>query len=245
MEVYLNSSDQLKAEVKRSMQDQSRLRKIPLKLSVRAKLGSPLEIEACDGTNKLSLETETPLEAAQKQPLSFESIKEIFSKLGRSIYTLESLEGEIEGKLFLNQKELKDLKNKMIKGMDEHRTKKFKPKFNHNFTLKKDNKPHFKETKPKLTLLLRKAEQLTYLLSNTTDFDFIDKIILDFEFGKDYFESVNQAKEKGIKIGIATTRILKPGEYHNFRLIERCEPDGILIRNLGALNYFKNSSFAL
>ena len=245
MEVYLNSSDQIKTEVKRSMQDQSSLIKIPLRIRVKAKLKSPLKIEVNDGTNTLSLESENPLESAQNRPLNLKSLIEIFSKLGRSIYILESLDGEVEDNLFLNQKELKSLKNHMIKAMNELRTKKRLPKFNKDFALKEKDKTHIEVNKPKLTLLLRKAEQLNHLLLNLTEFDFIEKIILDFEFGKDYFESVKLAKEKGIKIGIATTRILKPGEYHNFRLIERCAPDGILIRNLGALNYFKNSSFEL
>ncbi|MEO7780033.1 MAG: U32 family peptidase, partial [Fibrobacteria bacterium] len=39
------------------------------------------------------------------------------------------------------------------------------------------------------------------------------------------------------RAGIATTRILKPSEYHNLKVIESLAPDAVLVRNLGALGY--------
>jgi putative protease len=70
-------------------------------------------------------------------------------------------------------------------------------------------------------------------------------VYLDYEFGKGYTESVALLKEKGIKVGIATTRILKPNEYYNFKVIERANPDIILCRNLGAVYYFQEKAFEL
>jgi len=40
-------------------------------------------------------------------------------------------------------------------------------------------------------------------------------------------------------IHLATPRILKPGETGYFKLIERARPDGVLLRNLGALHYYR------
>ena len=66
----------------------------------------------------------------------------------------------------------------------------------------------------------------------------LHSVILDFEFGMDYEPSILALKEAGIRSGIATTRVLKPKEYTNFTRIERIAPEIILIRNLGALQYF-------
>jgi putative protease len=44
------------------------------------------------------------------------------------------------------------------------------------------------------------------------------------------------------QIFLATPRILKPGESGYLKLIEKAEPDGLLLRNLGALHYYKNRS---
>lgn len=244
MKVFLNSSDQLRAEVKKSVQDQDQLKRIPIDINYKATLGQPLKLIASDGINIIELSSGSILEESKSRALTKEDLNQAFSKLGRSIYKLNSLEGVIESELFLNSKELKNLKNSMISELSKKRTELSPLSPIQDIEIQEFNNSS-KAKAAKLTLLLRKASQLTYLLENTIEFDFIDKIILDFEFGKDYFSSVKLAKEKGIKIGIATTRILKPGEYHNFKLIERCNPDGILIRNLGALHYFKDSSFEL
>jgi len=44
------------------------------------------------------------------------------------------------------------------------------------------------------------------------------------------------------RILLATPRILKPGEMGYLKLIEKAEPDGLLLRNLAALEYYKNRS---
>jgi putative protease len=74
------------------------------------------------------------------------------------------------------------------------------------------------------------------------DVGYIKSVILDFEFGKDYQESLSLLKSQGIKAGIATTRILKPSEYYNLNTIIRCCPDLILVRNLGALEYLRSKT---
>jgi putative protease len=70
----------------------------------------------------------------------------------------------------------------------------------------------------------------------------LNLVILDFEFGKDYAESVALIRELGLKSAIATTRILKPKEYHHLKTIIRCRPDMILVRNLGALQFLKEET---
>jgi putative protease len=70
-------------------------------------------------------------------------------------------------------------------------------------------------------------------------------VYLDFEFGKNYLIAAKQIRAMGFQLGIATTRILKPSEYHNLKVIEAIAPDRILVRNLGALHYFSGKGFTL
>jgi putative protease len=49
----------------------------------------------------------------------------------------------------------------------------------------------------------------------------------------------------GYQVGIATTRILKPGELAHLKVIERIKPDEVLVRNLGALEYLRKSGLTL
>jgi putative protease len=103
------------------------------------------------------------------------------------------------------------------------------------------SKAHSENTM-KLNLLLREKGQVSDLIQavklGSIDKKALDTVTLDFEFGRDYQESVAALKEMGIKVGLATTRILKPNEYRNLKALADLKPDSILVRNLGALFYF-------
>jgi len=72
----------------------------------------------------------------------------------------------------------------------------------------------------------------------------VSRIYCDFEDIREYKEAVALVRksETASLIYLATPRIQKPGEVGYFKLIERQEPDGVLIRNLGALEYFKDNT---
>jgi len=50
-------------------------------------------------------------------------------------------------------------------------------------------------------------------------------------------------RQEGGEIYLATPRIQKASEVGYFKLIERAEPDGVLLRNLGSVDYFQQSDF--
>jgi putative protease len=65
-------------------------------------------------------------------------------------------------------------------------------------------------------------------------------VYLDFEDVRRYADAVAQVRGSGTatEVWLATPRIQKAGEQGFFRLIENARPDGVLIRNLGALTHF-------
>jgi putative protease len=73
----------------------------------------------------------------------------------------------------------------------------------------------------------------------------VGTVYLDFEFGKEYAPAVERVRALGCKVGIATTRVLKPGEMGHLKVIERLRPDEVLVRNLGALQYLRSSGLCL
>jgi putative protease len=91
-----------------------------------------------------------------------------------------------------------------------------------------------------LNLLIRNIEQLDLLETLP-----LGTVYLDFEFGKEYHLASERVRALGYKVGIATTRILKPGELAHLKVIERIQPDEVLVRNLGALEYLRNSGLKL
>lgn len=68
-------------------------------------------------------------------------------------------------------------------------------------------------------------------------------VYLDFEDIRDYAAGVRAVKEAGnrVPVFLATPRIQKPSETGYFKVMERAEPDGVLIRNLGAAEHFRHS----
>ena len=65
-------------------------------------------------------------------------------------------------------------------------------------------------------------------------------IYADFEDIRRYADVVSTVRDAktGAQILLATPRIQKAGEQGFFKLIENAGPDGVLIRNLGAIDYF-------
>jgi putative protease len=70
----------------------------------------------------------------------------------------------------------------------------------------------------------------------------VETIYCDFEDPRRYKDAVADFKSQisTSKILLATPRILKPGETGYLKLIERAEPDGLLLRNLAALEHYKH-----
>jgi putative protease len=63
-------------------------------------------------------------------------------------------------------------------------------------------------------------------------------VYCDFEDVRRYREAVEAARAGGLPIGVATLRVLKPGEEGWLRQILRAGADAVLCRNLAALEFF-------
>lgn len=244
-DIYLNSSDALKKDVHQSYEVRERKKRIPISIKALAELNSPLKLTVSDGINTFELKSDSMLEAAKNAGISTQSLTSQLGKLSHTPYILESISFNTSEALFISNQELKELKNQLIEKLNLARTQVTPPKRSEIDVLPKSYGQKNSSSSAKLNLLVRNIYQLKTVCDEFRNASFINKIILDYEFGKDYFDSVKIAREAGFVVYIATTRVLKPFEYHNFRLIERCAPDGLLIRNLGALNYFQKSDFKL
>jgi putative protease len=90
---------------------------------------------------------------------------------------------------------------------------------------------------PQLTVLCRSLDQIDVALRLG-----LTEIYADFEDIRRYHNAVDLVRQRGgAHILLATPRIQKAGEQGFFKLIENARPDGVLIRNLGAMDYFRAS----
>jgi putative protease len=93
----------------------------------------------------------------------------------------------------------------------------------------------------RLSVLCRNPAQAETLLSENPDL-----LYLDFEDLRRFNPTVEAIRQKAkVPVYLATPRIQKAGETGFFRLIENANPDGVLIRNLGALDYFRSAKLPM
>lgn len=247
--VYLTRKESIVKATTASMTNRDLKKRISINLSLSGSINERLKIHVSDSHHNFVVESQDKLEKASHSPISTSSLEKALSGLSQTPYKLGQFNNNITDEIYIHNRELKKLKQLIVKNLNERRVSvPSYDKIESTSTLA----PFIakKSQSPKLNILIRKASQLDDLISYLNDkglkyVDLVEYIILDFEFGKDYFPSVAKLKDNKIKVAIATTRVLKPNEYHNFRLIERCRPDAILVRNLGALNYFKGSEYKL
>jgi len=96
--------------------------------------------------------------------------------------------------------------------------------------------------KPPLYVLARTMEQLRAALkwSPPTDLVNLAAVYCELEDIRKYPDAVRMARDAGVKIGLATIRIVKPPEQGLLKLVAAAEPDLILIRNLAGLCLYRD-----
>ncbi|MFN0055507.1 MAG: DUF3656 domain-containing protein [Planctomycetales bacterium] len=94
---------------------------------------------------------------------------------------------------------------------------------------------------PRLSVLCRTLEQLQALADwqPASDLPRIDLVYCDFEDVRQSVRGTALCREHGLSVALATPRIIKPGEEGLVRQIANCQPQGVLVRNLAALHYYR------
>lgn len=245
-QVFLNKDPALERELAKSVSDKELQKRIPLTIKAKLKLGSPICLSVSDGSHEVKIESESILEAAKQKGASKSDIEKGLAGLGGSPFKLKSIAIELDENLFVPNQMLKNLRREFCEKLIALRTRVDIGEFK-DFHLTTNSAS---EIDPKTNILLRSKTQLDQFikgLDQVKEFDqtMVGTITLDYEFGKDYAESLKILKSNGFKTTIATTRILKPKELHHLKVIERLAPDEVLVRNLGALHFFKQAGMSM
>ena len=242
--VYLNSSSSLTKDLTKSFTDKHSFKKTNVEININAIVGKNIEVTFTYKNKKFMASSEAIIEEA-KSELNIKNVEKELSSLGSTPFTASKFEIETNGtNPFLPNKILKQLRRTVCEQIEASL---YKTKIIHLNDFNLNNiEEDYKVSTPKIRLLLRELEQVqTFLkeLENQSEVsEYLDSIILDFEFGKDYKLALELVRSASIKCAIATNRILKPGEYHHLKVLIRLAPDYILARNLGAKQFL--SEFA-
>jgi putative protease len=230
-QVWKTSDPQLERELRRTFEGNIPRPKRALKLIVAGKVGESLVLEA-EGCRVSSI---MPLQAAEKRPLTGDSLRAQLGRLGDTEFELGALENRLVGEVILPVSELNRLRRELVGQLQETGDRSQKTEARKSVLAKM--LPERKAqtlVAPRLVVLCRTLEQVGAALAED-----VRTIYADFEDIRRYGEAVRLVRAKpGVEIVLATPRILKPGEEGFLKTIATVTADAVLVRNLGALEFF-------
>ncbi len=244
--VWKTSDPYLEKHLRRTFEREIPAPKRVLDLLVKGRAGELLVIEAhVTGASEIAARAESAmvLQVARNRPLTDEVLKEQLGRLGETSLQLGSLVNVVEGRVILPMSELNRLRRELSQQIEDQIAKDDKPKTSPSRarvlapmleSLRQERDRFPMSGKAELFVLCRTLEQIEIALGSG-----ISTVYVDFEDIRRYHAAVRLVRSHGdAQILLATPRIQKAGEQGFFKLIEGANPDGVLIRNLGALHYF-------
>jgi putative protease len=266
--VYKTADPALERELQATFKGDLPIRKRrALHFTVTGQAGQPLVVEVRDLNGGVNAGLESPvlaqassampLEVAQKKPLTPETLAEQFGRLGGTPYELAGLDAQLEGAVIVPVSELNRLRRALVAALDllptapvyeapspEGLKSSARAMLAPLEEARLDLAP---AVEARLYVLCRSMEQIDAALAAG-----VTRLYVDFEDVRLYPDAVQHVRahnsaraaasasgpQTATEIFLATPRIQKPREEGFFKLIARANPDGVLIRNLGAIAFF-------
>jgi U32 family peptidase len=237
--VWKTSDPALDRRLRTTFETEKPYRTFGVAVSVFGQEGSPMRTIWTDvalGTT-VAIESEIPLERAEKRPLGHEVLSEQFGRLGGTLLHLDRLEVSLKGDVIVPMRELNRIRREAAEQLELLREK--PPVYSkrevdeyRNAAVTAANRPIAADVR--LTALCRSLEQVQAAVKT----DEVSMIYADFEFIKQFPAAIAVCREAGKPIALATPRIHMPGENGYHRNILNLKPDAVLVRNTGALYFY-------
>ena len=218
------------------------VRRIPVAIAVRAAVGEPLTVTLCDAEgHRGEGRTDFIGESARKRPLSEETIRKQVSRLGTSVYEMQSLHCDIAGEVMVPMSEINEARRKAVDALDALRLKEIEarehrpePKFTDRIARPTSKKAHFLVAVD----TLGKAEAALAAGADGILFggeSYEHRVIAPEEYERAW----QMAREAGARIDFNTPRIVHDGQQkHVERLLDAFDafpPDAVHVHNIAML----------
>ncbi|MFC5469783.1 DUF3656 domain-containing protein [Cohnella suwonensis] len=236
--IWKTSDPALDRRLRSTFETEKPYRTFPLAVSVFGHEGAPLRTIWTDigkGTT-VAVESEMPLERAEKRPLGEEVLGEQLGRLGGTLYYLDRLEVALKGDVIVPKSELNRIRREaaeQLELMRELPPRYIKREIDEFADAAGRGDVSVGPDQVELTALCRTLEQVKEVAKSD-----VALIYADFEFIKQFPEAIKVCREAGKKIALVTPRIHMPGENGYHRNILNLKPDAVLVRNTGALYYY-------
>jgi len=246
--VWKTDDPHLTARLRKTFAAADPQRRTPVRLHVTAAVGQPLRIVATlpEG-RRCKVESAGPTVAATKHPLTVETLRTQLGRLGGTPFALESLTADIGGEPMVPHSVLGTLRRDLVVALEETAVARPPRRIDRGLLASRPASlfpPTGAGARPTgpllLHVLVRSLEQLRGVLALGAR-----NLSADFADIRQYREAVEIAHRHDATIQLATPRIQKPDELGIFRLLVKARPDGVLVRNVGGLRFFREQGLSI
>ena len=225
-------------------------RKVSVAAAVTARVGERLTVAVRDDAGReVEVSWDRPLERAMKHPLDEAAFREQFGRMGDTPFELTAVTGlEQPSGAMVPKSILNDLRRQAVQRLlelREDRSRRAIAEPNVLDRVRSEIVERFAggadvERRPRLHILARTLDQLRGALGWKPQVTGLapGTAYCEFEDIRQYPEAVAVARDAGVSIGLATVRVIKPGEEGLLRQVGAAGPDCVLVRNLAGLGFF-------
>lgn len=260
-QLWKTDDPRLTARLRKTFTGPDPLWKRPVRMSVRAAVGKPLEIVAAidarpanaseeqisDEAISATVTSSEPLSAATKHVITHEFLREQLGRLGNTAYELLQLDAQIVNGPMVPLSVLSKLRQELIGKLD-HATRQPRTRALATDCVLDQFKAQIKTTvdgsvdaggDERLHLLVRTLTQLEAIADagDLRSADGSSVVYADFQDIREYRAAVQVAHAAGLKIYLAPPRIQKPGEAGLLTSLLKYGSDGLLVRNLAGIRF--------
>ncbi len=268
-QVWKNDDPELTSRLRKTFVGDTPKRRQPIDLLVTARPGQPLVViaQAPSGAT-CRIETDEPLREATRHPLTVDTLRDQFGRLGGTAFELGQVEARIEGAPMCPFSVLGKLRHQLVEQLEASAVSLGRcacvdepvlEKLRASITAARQaavSPPSEATTAGTTTAEALAAESresaanlvspsLRILCRTLTQLRTLLElrpvgIYADFQDIREYREGTAIAREAGVELYLATPRIQKPDEAGIFRALAKHRPDGLLVRNLGGLTFCRD-----
>ncbi len=247
--VWKTDDPELTARLRQSFTSADPIRRVDVDMQVRAVVGEPLTITATLATGPTAtVSSESPLQSALKHPATTEFLREQLGRLGHTVYRLRDVSPTLEGGPLIPMSVLSRVRRDLIALLDQRSGTPPQRRLaeadvlqalrsqglNTNAIALTLNPQPSTLDPPRLHVLCRTLTQLETVLTLEAA-----SVVVDFQDIREYRPAIAAARSAVRPIWLAPPRIQKPDERGIFFVLQRYAPDGILVRNLAGLRFFR------
>jgi putative protease len=246
--VWRTDDPDLRKRMARTYAHDAPAKRVPIMFHVAGRPGGEFCVTASDSSgHAVTVTWPGPLQTALKHPVAEPLLREQFGRLVETPFELAGVEIDLPEPVMVPKSVLNDLRRQAVAKLVEARedafqSRRIRPKALDELRQQIAAAPKLPPvTTPQFYVMARSLDQLDAVLAwaNASPAVRPTMVYCDFEDVRRYRDAVARARAATVPIGLATLRVIKPGEEGLLRQIGNCQADVVLVRNLASVTFFR------